>query len=98
MILGIFVIEVSPKVVAYQAAFTELAQHGRSIKRATQMLSEFLWCLAARIRALCASEQLACRLAARESYYRTGLTSHRVLWAYVEESNINARRLLRSES
>ena len=35
----------------------ELAQNGRGIKRATQILSEFLCCLAARIRALCASKK-----------------------------------------
>jgi plastocyanin len=39
-------------------SFEELAQDGRGVKRATQMLSEFLWCLAARIRALCASRGL----------------------------------------
>ena len=40
-------------------AFKELAQDGRGIKRATQILSEFLCCLAARIRALCAFKELA---------------------------------------
>ena len=34
--------------------FEELAQNGRGVNRATQRASEFLCCLVARIRALCA--------------------------------------------